>query len=762
MLAVGADMLFLMTTTVATLFVLQAPDSSVAGVVTDAETGAVLAEAVLSVVGRSLTCASQADGSYLLTGLPPGSSEVVVARAHYHTRTFRAIVPARGSVRIDIALHPAPTNLPAIEVRAPPPIRELDGGDRPASADRRLSAAAFRSDPRLAEPDPLQALGGGDVAVVPESPAGLHVLGGAGDQVAYLLDGVPVFSPYHGSGTFSAWNPDALSHLDLINTPGSGFADGLSGTVSAATITPAPRPETRGSVSSTQARSTLDGPLGLADAGFLISLRSSFPGLLAHRREGSYVEGESSDWLVKLESPLAGGRLRLLGYGSDNAISAAGSLGSADSVGDTNRNRFRWEGESFGADWSRQVGGAAIHLGLWSAAADAGAHWPGPAPSTNRLEARRRDMGMQATVDVGQPGNRTSLRVRGGRSATFYRVQPVGSEQADAPLDLATGLWAIGLTHEKRVSARGVLALDLDAERWGGAVRIDPGTEMRWRLTEKFSLAAAYSRRHQFAQSLRNEESVVGSIFPADLFVNAGPGGVPIASSDLGVVTLAYRAGAKIRLTGRAYLRDLSGLALISPRSDGPFASPAGFLVGSGTGAGMAVEASAAGPGYGLLLTYGLQRMHLGFGDTSYVPGFSVTHSLEAGARFLPSEGTSINVGMIALFGRHGTAVTGPFEWEGCNLLDRGCEFAGSPRQAQGAAALLDLPAYLRLDLGIRKRWQVHVARRDAELALFGTLTNVLNRQNVMTDVIDPATGARGQVEMRPRSPLTIGLDWRY
>jgi hypothetical protein len=754
-------MLFLMTTTMATLWVIQAPDSGIAGVVTDAETGSVLAGAVLTVASIGRTSTTDADGSYLLAGLAPGSNEVVVARAHYHTRTFRAIVPIRGTVRIDIALHPAPTNLPAIEVRATLPSREVAQSDWSASFDRSVSAAAVRSDPRLAEPDPLQALSGGEVGFVPESPEGLHVLGGASDQVTYRLDGVPVFSPYHGSGTFSAWNPDALDHLDLINTPGSGFADGLSGTVSAATIIPAPRQEMRGSVSSTQARSTLDGPLGWADAGFLLSLRSTFPGLLGHLRDGSYVQGESADWLVKLQSPLAGGRVRFLGYGSHNEISSLGSLGSADSIGLPSRNQLSWQGESFGADWSRQIGGAAIQLRLWSAAADAGALWPGAAPTVDRLDTRRRDVGAETTIEVGAPGDRTSFRFRVGRSATFYRILPVGIAQANA-VDLTAGLWATGLTHEKRITARGALALDLGAESWRGGFHIDPGATLRWRLAEHVSVSTVYSHRHQFAQSLRNPESVVGGIFPADLFVDAGPGGVPIASSDLGVVTLAYTPGARVRLTGRAYLRNLRGLALVSPRSEGPFADVGGFVVGSGSGGGIAMAASVTGPRYGLLFAYALQRMHLAFADSGYVPGFSVTHSFEAGAHLLPFEETAVNLGLIALVGRHGAAVTGPFEWEGCNLLDRGCEFAGSPRQAQGAAAALDLPAYLRLDLGIRKRWVLHVARRDAELAVFGTLTNVLNRHNILTDVIDPATGARGQVEMRPRSPLTIGLDWRY
>jgi hypothetical protein len=46
-------------------------------------------------------------------------------------------------------------------------------------------------------------------------------------------------------------------------------------------------------------------------------------------------------------------------------------------------------------------------------------------------------------------------------------------------------------------------------------------------------------------------------------------------------------------------------------------------------------------------------------------------------------------------------------------------------------------------------------------VALFGTVTNVLGRRNALTVVVDPTTGSRTPAEMRPRSPLVVGLDWR-
>ena len=47
------------------------------------------------------------------------------------------------------------------------------------------------------------------------SPLTEFMSGERSDQTAYMLDGVPVFNPYHAAGLFSAWNPDALSQLSL-------------------------------------------------------------------------------------------------------------------------------------------------------------------------------------------------------------------------------------------------------------------------------------------------------------------------------------------------------------------------------------------------------------------------------------------------------------------------------------------------------------------------------------------------------------------
>ena len=111
--------------------------------------------------------------------------------------------------------------------------------------------------------------------------------------------------------------------------------------------------------------------------------------------------------------------------------------------------------------------------------------------------------------------------------------------------------------------------------------------------------------------------------------------------------------------------------------------------------------------------------------------------------------------------GRQTSVSSGPFECEACNLFDLGCEFVGVPHLA-GTPGGRRLPPYLRVDLGARKHWHISVGGRDTSIALFGTITNVLGRSNVLTEILDPISGERDQIDMRPRSPLVLGLDWRF
>src|SRR3954453_17786212 len=256
---------------------LQAAQATVVGTMRDAETGRPVEHALVALTDLDLQASTDSRGRYILPDVAPGPHHITVRFIGYAPRTLHALVPREGSLEINVALQPTPTRLAPIDVRPALSIRAVEAWDTSVAADRSVAMAAVWNHPLLSEPDGFKALGGGDVVLDPESPSGVHIRGGASDQTGYLLDGVPVFSPYHAAGVFSAWNPDALAGLHLSSSsPSLDRPEVLAGTIAGETRVPGAALRTQGSLSTTQGRITLDGPL-VAGSSFLLSLRSASP-----------------------------------------------------------------------------------------------------------------------------------------------------------------------------------------------------------------------------------------------------------------------------------------------------------------------------------------------------------------------------------------------------------------------------------------------------------------------------------------------------
>jgi hypothetical protein len=377
-----------------------------------------------------------------------------------------------------------------------------------------------------------------------------------------------------------------------------------------------------------------------------------------------------------------------------------------------------------------------------------------------QLSAMRADVGAsaQSSDDGSATGFQGGAWIRASR--TRYAVR-----QADGRAILAlhghTPVAAIDVTHAigrlERTRARFGLATYYGA----GRLWLAPRLVARTVLSPAITLAGSLTRGMQFTQSLRNSESIVSTIFPPDLDVGAGVSGVPVARSVDGLASAEFRSPAGLEIRGVLWTRRLEGLLLTAPMTGDPFAVDT-FATGSGKASGASIDLSVSGSRYAAMASYAWQRVRRTTRGVGYVPAHGSRHVAEAGVVFFPSPTFSARAAATLAAGRRSTTVVGGLEWESCNLLDRGCEFGGTPRNDPATLGLTTLPAYVRVDAGIRKHWHLRIAGRDAQLALHGTLTNLLSRANILTR-IRPGSGAPAQtLGMRPFAPLVVGLDWRF
>ena len=720
---------------------------------------------VLAEVSRS--GGTDAAGRYVFTNVAPGPQHVAARRLGYAPRTLHALVPSTGVLDLTITLSALPARLTSVrvETRRSVAMRDIDAGDDPHVGDRSLSLAAIRNHPLLPEPDAILALAGGHATARPESPDGLHVTGGASDHIAYLIDGVPVLSPYHMGATFGAINADALDNVQLQVSPQTAAADALSGIFAASTRPVTDHMQMAGGLSATQARLTVELPLvqraesGEAPTtGLLLSGRLLFPGLLGQKHESNQIDGDGSDGLVRLAAPFAGGALRIVAVDTRSDVAVADRVVDVDTGPAPVRNELKWGSSSIGARWERESETSRVQFALWRASSSADVAWPGDsAPLV--LATSLRDVGALGLVRHRTGRGTWTLGIRAHRRSSEYTAV-AGNEPGGLAIRGNPLLTVLRTEWTQPAFAHGELSAGMSTALYRGRIYLGPFAEWIWRPAPRITMAASLIRRMQFTQSLRNTESVVANVFPADLSVTAG-GPVPVARSDQAMGVVAWRVAPSGVLTGRLWTRRLSGLALPAIGTGAPFADSV-VPVGSGRAEGLSLDASMSGARWGFVAAYAAQRVRTVASDTTWQPEFGTAHTVDAGVVFFPGPSASIRLGVSGAAGRRSSGFGGAFEWEACNLIDRGCEFAGGPLRRDEAPGAIALPAYARVDLGARKHWHVTSGGRDVQVAVYVTWSNLFDRRNVLTYTKDGVTSVRHVVPMRPGSPLVIGFDWRF
>ena len=745
---------------------LQSGTATVSGVVRDESTGEPLAGASVTLPDLRRGAATTIAGRYTFGGVPPGPHHLTVRGFGYAPRTLDVIVPPSGDAVFNLTLRPVPLSLTEIVVRPQIPLRG-DARDKSSEAfvGTILSAAALRNHPLLAEPDAFGALVGGDVVMRPEAPAGLHVRGGGSDQVAFLLDGIPILSPYHSADAFTAWNPDGIERVELRSIPPltRGPAS-LTGVVVAETRPPMLTPHLVGALSTTQGRLSLNGKLPL-NSGFLLSGR--MVGWLNGTGSGATSHQGGSDWLAKLESGVFGGTLSALQYENRNQVRTAVAAqddpeGSSTTEEVALYNQFSWISRSTGLSWAGQVAGnALLDLRVWQASGDATAEWRPADMVAERLGNRRRDRGLLAVLDWTAGSRSTSVGLRVDRSTTSYRINSQQLRRADHYRLEGTTSAVTGFLEQTRPLGERLRAnIGLRATWASGKGYIAPQLSIRGNA-EPLEIELGFARTFQFEQSLRNPESVLSLSFPADLFVGAGTPTVPVARGDQISGAVALRLAAGKRVGALAYIRRMSGLVLVAPATGAPFATR-GFDTGSGTAHGAALDLTMSGARYALTSSYGFEQVRLTYGDTTFVPGFAARHLAHAGIVAFPVATASLRASVTAMWDRRSSAAVGSFDWDSCTSALRGCDFSGSPAARAEPLGATRLPAYVRLDLGARKHWHLRLGTEEIVLGTFASVMDVFGRANAFLVSQDPVSGSREWVQAHPRAPLTFGIDWRY
>ncbi|MEM7413846.1 MAG: TonB-dependent receptor [Gemmatimonadota bacterium] len=249
-----------------------AQSGTVQGSIHDDEGAAVFGATVALFAGERVVQAVETDrlGQFRLSRLPPGSFEVRAGALGYAEHVEVVDLAVDGTVELDIRLERSAFELEGISVQAERSRARVRFEEVGGTTVREMDIETVQLIPGVAEPDPVRA-----IEVLPgvvstsDYSAAFHVRGGSQDQNLILLDGIPIFSPFHLGGLFSVFNADMIDRVELQS---GGFPAEHGGRVSAVLDieSDAGERDTRvdGAVSLLSARSAVGGrlPDGFASA----------------------------------------------------------------------------------------------------------------------------------------------------------------------------------------------------------------------------------------------------------------------------------------------------------------------------------------------------------------------------------------------------------------------------------------------------------------------------------------------------------------
>jgi hypothetical protein len=733
------------------------PASTVAGTVRDGTAGRPLG-GVAVLEGDGVAAVSDSAGRYQVGRLTAGSHRLRFVRAGYDTLAVGVLLPDSATSRVDVELVARPIQLATLQVTADavPPVDQRATAAEPGQT--RLNDDWL--DGRLAgEGDVYRALADAPgVQLRGDQGSGLHIRGGGSGDNLTLLDGIPVFSAVHFAGSASAINPDAVAGADLhAGVSSARFGDHLAGVVELDARDAGPTPfSARGAVASGEIRQSVAGYLPGLETGVSLAARTTYRDALVgdgYKSDGSAGSGYH-DLIGVATTRAAGGRLRVVSFLSRNRLGfpAFGDAGEPGEYASTAQNTVRWNSYSQGVTWSRTDTRVKLESAAWLAGSSADIVWRG-AEGPARLRSR--------LAEVGLSGRVVWPAEDGGASAGFSLVRPSTSYAATGSgslvLDAAPTVGSLFAERQWRPARPVLLSAGLrassDFDRWSA---LEPRFTAVLEPDRRTRLGLGIGRSHQVLQSVVNDESALGLVLGLDLPVAGGRGHVPVARADQLELFANRQLGGGIAASVTGYIRRTDGVAL-GAASTRDFFPGDSVTIGRGAATGVigAVSLDRGAFSGRAALTAGrdVRRTATARYDAGYGNGTSL--AIDGSYRFLRD--TRVQLRFRGGARQPASVVEPGFEYR---PVEASGELAGTPINLPGQVNPSRLPAYARLDLGFRRDWHLPVVGRGTSLTTALSLTNVLDRTNVLGLIAQPDGGLRAI--RGPGRALRFEVGWRF
>jgi hypothetical protein len=451
------------------------------------EGGIALEHATIEVVGTGRAALADRRGRYHLERIPSGRQVVRASRIGYAVMELEVIVPVGADLVLDLALALRPLFLLPVEVRGEPV--SINAGDTlraPIPDMAMVGVRAVDSPPGFAELGMGAQIGPGGPN--PDDPSDiLYVRGSAAELKLVMLDGAPVYSPFHLGGILQSFDPYLLKSARLLAGGASARVDGgLSHVLEMET-----RSARRGGFQGAVTVDALSGS-GLIEGSVGEDLRILAAGRAVHEHGLRFLADSDlsygyHDAILRIDGSLSFGEVGLTLFQNRETI-------VLDSVFGTRSEQATWGNTALSLRYRTRVAGISMATTLAASSFDTHLPLGGEVPALVIGQAER----LRMATDFTSPSGSLRYGFSGERVQMEHRARtPQGFGRAAArAIGMTGGVyaendWWLG----RRLVIRGGGRFDLfDGEP---RPRFAPRVQTTWLVTDQAALTVGGGVFHQ-------------------------------------------------------------------------------------------------------------------------------------------------------------------------------------------------------------------------------------------------------------------------
>ena len=680
------------------------------------------------------------DGRYVLDDVPPGRRRLRARALDRQPLELTLKVPAGETVQLDLSLGLRPVGLPLLQVMGLASWSEVNVRGRheltpgsPAAAELK----ALEASPGVAELGLAEEIRPGGT----DPNSSLYVRGATSDLKMVLLDGAPVYAPFHLGGLMDAMQPGVIdSSRVYVGGAPARYNGGLSYIMDLKTH-PGRADETtaRGAVDLLGARTQVEGPVG--PGSYYAGVRG-LHGLGSRGLTDEPLPYGYRDALARVDMPLSDAdRIAVTGFLNRESVDLDPEIGFDGSVHWGNRaGSVRYQHRMENGEVQLMASGGRFRTRL-------------PVGGNPVRAAEGRNTRTRLAIDATR--RLEDVRLQFGGSYDHYGVSYQRSRaQDDVPFyaqrrstgDMMGAYGDIVFPAGDALSLRAGLRSDLFLPEMVG--RLSPRLTAALELGPTSVLSVTAGRYHQYVRS-------PGGVVTSELGrVSTSPDStVPVAaelqvaSASHVVVGLDHAPREGLRVGVEGFFKAFQKV----PQSDNMRSS------------GIDLWVDYRGQDWSAWGGYALAFVWSRTGEVQYGEEFAGRHLFSGGLSApLPSD-VRLDVNVATSAGLPFTPIPTPVEPATPSLAPAAASASPQLSVTGGNQLLPGSPerSYLRLDVKLSRSWPIHILDSDVELTPYVQVLNALDRRDALFYQFDPKDDLKAHaLSAVPLLPVA-GIEWR-